>query len=192
MIFCLDANFVIPRLMAPRRGELTTPNQLERLQLLHQNQAVQVEIPSSVQLEIYTVLRYKGIPLKHKETGKWIRQTLLHDEIMHLTSLYSEFFDSQFLSAYRKINFGTPYKQALFQEIEYILNMNFDVQKEFIESNTGADISNLNDQDDFHVMVGALKLNADFLVTNNFDDMINPIGKCNLVKNEEVLNYIPR
>lgn len=96
------------------------------------------------------------------------------------------------MNGYKNIDFPPDnYKEVLFENIRLELNMTIQQSKEFIENKTGQSIDHLKDEYDYHVMASALKCNADFLISENTGDLLNPLGKCQIITIKELPKYLP-
>ncbi|WP_134704928.1 hypothetical protein [Ammoniphilus sp. YIM 78166] len=189
IIFSLDTNFVIPRIM--HEGKRNTQfNQLDYMLLLEKKGLIKICLPDSTQAEIYAVLRAGRYPIK--SNGKKIFYPFPHEQIMRRVRRYSEIFDMKFLESFKEIDFkeGVGYKEVLFRNMKYILGMDIHQSIEWIE-NRGIDVENYKDDYDFHIMVATLQCNADYLVTNNIDDFPNPLGKCEVITSKELPKKLP-
>lgn len=144
IIFSLDTNFVIPRIIHNRNTEMV--NLLDTMILLQNKELLNICLPRSTQAEIYATLRAGRYPIKIQ--GKKVYKPFPHHFIMKHVYAYKEIFEPDFLEGFKTTDFFTDkegrYKNVLFENMKYILGMSIEQSKEYI-SNKGIIIEKCND-----------------------------------------------
>lgn len=188
-VFALDTNFVVPRIL--HGGKRKETNLLDVLLWLQTTGKLKVSFHRATQAETYAILRAGRLAFRNQD-GRKEKRKFSHHQIMQLAYNYRDLFDVNFLLSLEKIGLDdeSKYKELLFTEVKYVIGMDIKQSREYIE-NKKIPLDNCKDPYDYHIMVTAIKDNADFLVTSNLQDFPNPLGNCQVISEKELQNVLP-
>lgn len=190
IVISLDTNFVTPRFIHGGKRNKEA-NLLDRMLFLQSKGLLKISLHKATQAEIYAILRVGRIRVRGPE-GKRVQKKFPHHVIMHFVHKYNDLFDEKFMDSLDKVGFEEQetYKDLLFTEVKYHLNMSIEQSEEYIK-NKGISLEVCKDPYDFHIMVSALKDKADYLLTTNTKDFPDPLGFCEVINVEELLSVLP-
>lgn len=190
IVVALDTNFVLPRVFHNSRNPEI--NVLDRMLFLEAKGMLKISFDKTTQAELYAILKVGRVKIRNPISDKKEKKKFPHHVIMQFVHRYKDLFDVEFMESLNKVDFGEEekYKDNLFTEVKYALNMSIGQTKEYLE-NKGIDLSSCNDQYDFYVMATVLQDSADYLVTQNIKDFPNPIGKCIVVDSKGISEHLP-
>ena len=193
VVIALDTNFVTPRILHGGKRSNQEINLLDRLLFLETKGKIKISFPKTTQAEVYAILRAGRMKFKSKRTGKKEHKKLSHSTIMTFVHRYKGLFDVEFMDSLSKVSGldnTETYKEALFTEIKYHLNMGIEQQAEYLE-NRNIDMNGCKDPYDYYIMVSSVQDSADYLVTNNPKDFPNPLGECRVISDKELYDVLP-
>ncbi|MGM0877466.1 MAG: hypothetical protein ACQEWV_22705 [Bacillota bacterium] len=190
IVISIDTNFVVPRFIHGGKRNKEA-NLLDRMLFLQSKGLLKISVHKATQAEIYAILRVGRLKVKGPD-GKRVQKKFPHHVIMHFVHKYNDLFDEKFMDSLDKVGFDEQetYKDLLFTEVKYHLNMSIEQSEEYIK-NKGISLEGCKDPYDFHIMVSALKDKADYLLTTNTKDFPNPLGFCEVINVEELLSVLP-